>query len=124
MYSIRLEGDTTRLLKKMRELSEIDKKGINSSSGQAIRGSTLERFKQSHDPGGKLWKTSIRAASEGGKTLVNTATLRNSIRIKSDESGFAVGTNLKYAATHQFGDPGRTIRANKSKILRFKTDGH
>lgn len=42
---------------------------------------------------------------------------------KSDASGFAVGTNVKYAATHQFGEPGRTIRARKKKALRFQVGG-
>ena len=69
------------------------------------------------------WKTSIRAAQEGGKTLIQSAQLRNSIHDKSDASGFAVGTNVKYAATHQFGEPGRTIRARKKKALRFQVGG-
>ncbi len=122
-FSIRLEGDTRRLLKKMKDFSELDKKHINSASGQTVRESTLERFKQGRDPAGKLWKPSKRAAAEGGRTLVETATLRNSIHVQSNASGFAVGTNLKYAATHQFGDPGRVIRARKAKALRFRVNG-
>ena len=121
--NVRLEGDTRRLLKKMKNISELDKKHINSASGMAAKESTLERFKQGRDPAGKLWKPSERAAAEGGRTLVNTATLRNSIHMRSDVSGFALGTNLKYAATHQFGDPGRIIRARKAKALRFQVDG-
>ena len=34
-----------------------------------------------------------------------------------------VGTNVKYAATHQFGEPGRTIRARRKKYLRFQVGG-
>lgn len=120
MFSIRLEGDTRRLLKKIKGFSEIDKKKINAVIGDAMRSSTLERFKLGKDPTGKRWQTSIRAASEGGKTLIKTAQLRNSIRTKSDASGFALGTNVKYAATHQFGEPGRTIRAKRGTALRFK----
>lgn len=119
-YSIRLEGDTRRLLKKVRSFAEADKKKINTVLGSVTRESTLERFKRGKDPEGKKWKTSIRAAAEGGRTLIKTAQLRNSIRTKSDASGFAVGTNVKYAATHQFGDPGRTIQAKKAKSLRFQ----
>ena len=62
-------------------------------------------------------------AQEGGKTLIQSAQLRNSIHAKSDASGFALGTNVKYAATHQFGEPGRTIRARKKKALRFQVGG-
>jgi phage virion morphogenesis protein len=119
-YSIRLEGDTRRLLKKIRSFAEIDRKKINAALGDVARESTLERFKQGKEPTGKRWQTSIRAAAEGGKTLIKTAQLRNSIRTKSDASGFAVGTNVKYGATHQFGEKGRTIRAKKAKYLHFK----
>lgn len=122
MYSIRLEGDTRRLLRQLKHYSEIDRKKINAALSEEMRSSTLERFKRSKDPTGKRWKTSIRAASEGGKTLIQTAQLRNSIRAKSDASGFAVGTNLAYAATHQFGAE-RTIRAKKAKALRFRVNG-
>lgn len=123
MYSIRLEGDTRRVLRKIKRFSEIDKKKINAALSETSRDSTLERFKQSRDPEGKRWQTSIRAAQEGGKTLIQSAQLRNSIKSKSDVSGFAVGTNVVHAATHQFGENGRTIRASKAKALRFQVGG-
>ena len=123
MYSIRLEGDTQAMLRKIRSFSEIDKRSINAALAEVVRESTLERFKQSRDPEGKRWKTSIRAASEGGKTLIQSAQLRNSINARSDASGFAVGTNVKHAATHQFGEPGRTIRARRKAALRFQVGG-
>ena len=58
-----------------------------------------------------------------GKTLIDSSQLRNSIQVTADASGFAVGTNAKHAATHQFGDQGRTIRARKAKNLRFQVGG-
>ena len=122
-YSIRLDGDTRAMLRRIRNFSEIDKQGINAALAEGVRESTLERFKQSKGPDGRRWKTSIRAAQEGGKTLIQSAQLRNSIHAKSDTSGFALGTNVKYAATHQFGEPGRTIRARKKKALRFQVGG-
>ena len=123
MYSIRLEGDAQRMLHAVRFFSTIDKKSINAALGEAVRESTLERFKQSRDPEGKRWVRSIRAESEGRKTLIQTAQLRNSIEVESDATGFAVGTNAKHAATHQFGEPGRTIRAKRKKALRFQVGG-
>ena len=123
MYSIRLEGDTRAMLRKIRGFAELDKKKINAAIGEGVRESTLERFKTSKGPDDKTWKTSIRAATEGGRTLVQTAQLRNSIRSMSDASGFAVGTNAKHAATHQFGEQGRTIRARRAKTLRFQVGG-
>ena len=115
MYSIRLQGDTAALLRKMRRYSELDRKGLNTALAEGVRESTLERFKQGRGPDGKRWKTSIRAAETGGKTLIDSSQLRN--------SGFAVGTNVKHAATHQFGDKGRTIRAKRAKNLRFQVGG-
>ena len=123
MYDIRLDGDTRAMLRRIRSFSEIDKKKINAALGEGVRESTLERFKQGRDPTGKIWKTSIRAAMEGGKTLVQSAQLRNSIKSKSDASGFAVGTNVKSASTHQLGAKGRTIRAKNKPYLRFKVNG-
>lgn len=117
--SIRLDGDVSALLRQMRRYSEIDRKNLNAALAESARASTLERFRQSRSPEGRRWTTSVRAATTGGKTLVDSAQLRNSIKSYSDEKGFAVGTNAKHGSTHQFGDKGRTIRAKTSKGLRF-----
>ena len=47
MYSIRLDGDTRAMLRRIRSFSEIDKQGINAALAEGARESTLERFKQS-----------------------------------------------------------------------------
>lgn len=52
---------------------------------------------------------------KGGKTLIRTSDLRTSIKTEADSTGLAIGTNLIYAATHQFGDE-RTIRAKMGNI--------
>jgi phage virion morphogenesis protein len=126
VYSIRLDGDTRRLLDRMRKLADVDKKGINSTIASGVRSSTVRRFKTQKGPDGKKWKQSIRANTEGGVTLVKTAGLRNSIKTTSDSTGFAVGTNKIYASTHQLGAKDRriTIRAKTSKGLIFKIDGN
>ena len=123
MYDIRLEGDTRAMLRRIRSFSEIDRRSINAALAEGVRESTLERFRQSKGPDGRRWKSSKRAILEGGKTLVKTGQLRNSIHTRSDASGFAVGTNAKHAATLQFGEPGRTIRARRKKVLRFQYNG-
>ena len=122
-YSIRLEGDTRAMLRKIRSLADLDKKKLNATLAADTRHATLERFKQSRGPDGKRWKTSVRVAAGGGKTLVQSAQLRNSIKTKSDASGFSVGTNVKHAATHQYGEKGRTIRAKKAGALHFQVGG-
>lgn len=125
MYSIRLDGDTRRLMKRLRQLTDVNRKGINASIAEAVRESTVERFRTEKGPDGKKWQQSIRAAQDGGITLVKSAGLKNSIKSVADASGFAVGTNKIYASTHQLGAKNRriTIRAKTSKGLVFQVDG-
>ncbi|MBU5312224.1 phage virion morphogenesis protein [Tissierella carlieri] len=123
MYSIRLDGDVRKLMKKLNKLENIDVKGASFTLSEALRTSTRERFKEQKSPDGKSWTKSIRAISEGGTTLTDKAGLKNSIKSTANSSGFAVGTNKVYARTHQFGEKKRTIKAKTSKGLRFKVDG-
>ncbi len=117
--SVRFEGETDQLLNRLNTLSSVDKAGAMNAIAEALRTSTVERFRSEETPEGKKWETSIRARQKGGKTLTKTTALKTSIKAQADESGLAVGTNLVYAATHQYGDE-RTIRAKNSKYLRFQ----
>ncbi len=117
--SVRIDGDMDKLIARLNQMSGIDKAGIMNAIAEGIRTSTLERFRSEESPEGTKWKPSIRATRQGGKTLTKSAGLKNSIRAQADGSGAAVGTNMAYAATHQFGDE-RTIRAKKSRYLRFQ----
>lgn len=116
MSSIRVEVDP-ELLDRLRALEEADIAGAMAAAGEALRTSTLERFDAEKDPEGRRWKTSIRAHQTGGKTLAITRRLATSIHVESSAKGVAVGTNLPYAAVHQFG---ATIRAKGDGLLRFK----
>jgi len=118
---IRVDGDTEKLLEKLKKIENIDKQGVNNALAEILRTSTLDRFESTTAPDGSGWKQSIRAA-EGGKTLTKTARLKNSIQATANDIGFAVGTNTIYAATHQFGDS-RTIRAKNGKYLKFQVGG-
>lgn len=112
-------------MKRLQQFTDVNKKGINASIAEAVRGSTVERFRTEKGPDGKKWKQSIRAAQDGGITLVKSAGLKNSIKSVADTSGFAVGTNKIYASTHQLGAKNRriTIKAKTSKGLVFQVDG-
>ena len=118
----KLSGDTEKLLKKLGSLGSLKTKGAMNAIAEALRTSTVERFEKEEGPDGKKWKTSIRASSEGGKTLTKTGVLKNSIRAKADSISAAIGTNDIRAATHQFGDT-RTIRAKNKPYLAFQVDG-
>lgn len=72
------------------------------------------RFETGEDPQGKPWVPSQRAIEKGGRTLVDTGALLRSITSASDAFSAVVGTNVVYAAIHQFGG---TIRPKTKKAL-------
>ena len=115
MSSIRVQIDQG-LINQLRNLEDVDIAATMLAVGEAIRTSTLERFDRGKDPEGRPWKTSIRAQKEGGKTLVKTAQLRNAIHVEHSNKGVEVGTNLIYAATHQFGDRNARLHFSVAKI--------
>lgn len=133
--SIRLDGETEELLARLQSMENVDKAGVMNAIAEGLRTSTVERFSKQETPDGTKWEPSIRASGggtawdrntksirKGGKTLLLSSALRTSIKSEADSTGAAVGTNLVYAATHQFGDE-RTIRAKKGKYLRFQIGG-
>lgn len=83
----------------------------------ALETSVSMRFEHSQGPGGTPWKPSKRVLQFGGKTLIGKAPGRlvHSFEkvISDDEAG--VGTNVIYAASHQFGDTGRHARTANNK---------
>lgn len=119
--SVSLGGDVRKLAKHLRHLSTVNFADVNATLANAMRTSTRKRFKEQKAPDGVAWKASIRVKERGGKTLVDTARLHNSIRAKSDSDSFVVGTNVIYARRHQFGDKQPvTIKAKSKHGLRFK----
>lgn len=125
MSSIRvsMEGELPDLAKKLSKLSAVDKAGINNAIAEAIRSGTIERFETETGPDGSAWSKSIRASEKGGLTLTVTGELKSSINARATEKGAEVGTNLVYAATHQFGDSGRVVRAKNKPYLAFEYHG-
>ena len=80
-----------------------------------LRTSTVERFEDEAGPDGRPWQPSQRAIDEGGLTLTDRGQLRQSITAAHDASRALAGTNLAYAAIHQFGGkisarPGGALR--------------
>lgn len=90
--------------------------------GQMIIGDVRRRFQTSTDPQGRPWKPLKRPRKRGGnKPLLDTGMLRNSITSVPTATGVIVGSNLIYAAIHQFGGvvkPGRRRKRKKSKKKR------
>ena len=84
--------------------------------GRYLVASTLRRFERERAPDGSPWLKSARALAEGGQTLTDTGRLRGSIAHTVTDGGRAVevGSNVIYAAIHQFG--GRAGRGRKAKL--------
>ena len=97
--------------------------GPKRALAEAALGEVMRSFDTQTDPWGRPWKRSIRAELEGGETLSDTGRLRRSITYRVLPGGFALGTNVKYAATHQFGaviEP-KNVRNKEGKpYLRFR----
>lgn len=82
--------------------------------GRALKTGTQLRFRSGTAPDGSAWEKSWRAKNQGGQTLSLTRRLRNSITSEATHDSVAVGTNVLYAAIHQFGG---VIRAKAGPFL-------
>lgn len=120
MSGVRIEGDFRRLRHALSRLKNFNYSALNKDIGQEIRTQTKDRFKKEVDPEDNPWKISIRVKEHGGKILSNNADLKNSIKVKVNEDGVAVGTNKVYAAIHQYGG---SIRKKGTKKLIFRILG-
>ena len=87
--------------------------GIMDRIGRYLVASTLRRFESARAPDGTPWLKSARAVAEGNRqTLTDTGRLRRSIAHVVNDGGRAVevGSNVVYAAIHQFGGLARKGR--------------
>ena len=103
---IRLDADTALLRARVADMAAVLRKDPQvafDEAGQILVASTVLRFERGTGPDGEPWKPSRRALEEGGQTLVDSARLRNSMTHVASADGVDVGTNVVYAAIHQFG---------------------
>lgn len=92
--------DFTPILPK---IEQIIRNSIDRNFSEGGRYGTANKF----GGGSDKWKPSYRAGKQSGQTLVDKGTLAKSIRVRvSQVNGSIVvemGSNLEYAAIHQFG---------------------
>ena len=93
-------------------------RGLFENIGASLVTSTQMRFERGQAPDGSPWPPSLRVIAHGGKTLVETARLMRSITSIASDSGVEVGTNVIYAAIHQFG--GAIAHKARSGTVTFK----
>lgn len=84
--------------------------------GAVLVANTMRRFETGQAPGGAPWIVSLRAKIRGGQTLVDTARLKQSFSSRVFGKVVEWGTNVLYAAIHQFGG---TILPKKGPFLIF-----
>lgn len=82
--------------------------------GRVLKTGAQLRFRSTSGPDGAAWEKSFRAKHGGGQTLSLSRRLRNSITYTATGSTATVGTNVVYAAIHQFGG---TVRAKNAQFL-------
>lgn len=86
---------------------------VLAEMGRYGKASTQLRFRDQRGPDYVRWKPSRRAVREGGQTLADTSRLRNSLTWQFLPDGVELGTNVEYAAAHQFGvDETQTVKAH------------
>jgi phage gpG-like protein len=107
-------------------LAELQRRATDTSPlmdrlGQAAVSDMQERFDTETTPGGARWTPSIRAREEGGKTLTQSARLRQSLTHNvMGRDRVEAGTNVIYAGVH---NQGATIRAKSGGKLTFRLPG-
>lgn len=103
-------------------LSELKAKTSNTAPAMAAIGRYLVSriqmgFRTSRDPWGGAWKP---LKFRSGQPLRDTGRLRNSISYRASSAEVEVGTNVRYAAVHQFG---AVIKPVNKKMLVFNAGG-
>lgn len=94
-----------------------DTKSLMAAVATVLKRGTQDRFESKTTPDGRPWTSS----------LFKTGALKRKIIANYDADKAEVGSNLKYAAIHQFGGVirlrGGIIRAKKAKCLHFLING-
>lgn len=103
-------------LTKLKELTDriarkaADTKSLMSQVATALKIGTQDRFESKTTPDGKPWSSSLFKSGDLKRKIITNYT--------ADKA--EVGSNLKYAAIHQFGG---VIKPKKAKCLHFMLNG-
>lgn len=119
---IKIDIDDSRVMAALARLSQA---AVNASPVMKTIASIMwheveDNFAEEGRPKWMGLKPSSNKKRQGGKILQDTSRLVSSITPHSDATSAAVGTNVKYAAIHQFG--GDIKRNAYSRKVRHRTD--
>jgi len=93
---------------------------VMAAIGAGLVASTHMRFVTQTDPDGAAWRalnTQYAETKRNSRILTESGRLRDSINSQAGAKEVRVGTNVIYAAIHQFGG---TIRPKSASHLRFR----
>lgn len=96
---------------------------VMAAIGTGLVGSTHMRFVTQTDPEGQAWaalNTGYAAEKRNSRILTESGRLRDSINARAGNDEVLVGTNVIYAAIHQFGG---TIAPKSATHLWFRIGG-
>ena len=100
------------------QLARVRFRPLLAAIGNELVTSVSRRFETGTAPDGSRWPESLRVKMTGGLTLVENHRLWDSISdtgAQVSSRSVEIGTNVEYAAIHQFGG---AIRARRAKALR------
>lgn len=115
------EGDLGRQLQQLVDRAG-DLRDALGEIGEIMTASTQARFGQGVDPDGSPWAplaASTLALKKGPGTLRESLHLQSSIRYQVDGDAVRIGTDVPYAAAHQFGRDAWTIVPRNKQALAF-----
>lgn len=93
---------------------------VMAAIGTGLVGSTHRRFVSQSAPGGQKWaplNPGYKPMKRNSRILTESGRLRDSINSRPGREAVRVGTNVAYAAVHQFG---ATIRPKSASHLVFR----
>jgi phage virion morphogenesis protein len=88
---------------------------VMGTIAEAMHAAVMDSFENQESPDGEKWEPSMRTLIEGGKTLIDRGILKNSLHPHHTRDSAEVGTNIVYAAVHQFGSD-FSIRSNRRRV--------
>ena len=121
--SVRIEGGqrVSAIINQLAAVAGADgRRGLLSVLGDTVIAQTQLRFIDQTAPDGTPWKPSVRAREQGGQTLLDKGTLRNSVSKQVTGDAVEIGTNVLYANAMQFG---LDLTAAPGKAFVFKLAG-
>lgn len=116
-YYVELEGleECRNYFQRLKNSAE-NFTAVGQLIAEHLKASTHQRFLEDRDPDGKSWEA-LKPATVAAKVkkdvapriLQTTNTLFKSINAEVTAHAIIVGTDVKYAAAHQFGVPERNL---------------